>query len=62
LIGNFLASGGLSDRQQTFPFSRIIGKYFSFPTYFTVTDQFGEYNLSHKEQVWILQEISHSEV
>jgi hypothetical protein len=62
VLGNFVASGGLLSRQQTFPFSRIIGKYFSFPTLLTVTDEFGKYDPSHKGQAWILQEISHSEI
>jgi hypothetical protein len=67
LICNFVASGGLnndeiiSHKRQPILFSRIIGKYFPFPTVMCSVDCNGDYFPSDSQQVWVLQEIMHSE-
>jgi hypothetical protein len=59
-IGNFLAWGGLNP-PQTVPFSRVIGKYFSFPQLLKIRDQKKKYNPRCPGQNWILQEIAHGD-
>jgi hypothetical protein len=65
-IGNFFATGGLKtddlegDERQAVPFSRIIGKYFAFPTILMSRDENNKYNPRDVNQTWILQEIMHS--
>jgi hypothetical protein len=57
-IGNFVAWGGLNIETQTIPFSRVVGKYFSFPLFLNTKDNKNQYNPKQLNQRWILQEIA----
>jgi hypothetical protein len=60
-IGNFVAWGGLKVDSETIPFSRVIGKYFSFPLFLDSKNSNDEYHPSQLNQRWILQEIARGE-